>query len=153
MTTATVPPPLRQTNNPAPARPANSVRRTMSIDVSWPEGEDGDRLFVGRCRDYRTPADGGSGKTLDGAEFRATLSQDKTITSITARPTPAHVEQLNGVRAGNHLRLFIKETMPELIARAEPIYLPLDDLSGTSLVSAFAWSQWHDNWQERIRER
>jgi hypothetical protein len=57
------------------------------------------------------------------------------------------------VRGGNHLRLFIKETMPELIAAGEPIYLPLDDISGTSLVSAFAWSQWHDNWQERLRER
>ena len=153
MSTAIIPPPPRQTNNPAPARPANSVRRTMSIDVSWPEGEDGDRLFVGRCRDYRTPAEGGPGKALDGAEFRATLSQDKTITSITARPRPEHVEQLQGVRAGNHLRLFIKETMPELIQRGEPIYLPLDDLSGTSLVSAFAWSQFHDNWQEKIRER
>jgi Protein of unknown function (DUF2889) len=153
MATATVPPPPRQTANPAPARPANSVRRTMSIDVSWPDGENGDRLFIGRCRDYRTPADGGSGTALDGAEFRATLSQDKTITSITARPTPAHVEMLVGVRGGNHLRLFIKENLPELIERGEPIYLPLDDLSGTSLVSMFAWSQYHDNWREVMRQR
>ncbi len=151
MATATVPPPPRTTANPAPARTANSVRRTMSIDVCWPDGEMGNRLFVGRCRDYRTPAGGGAGTVLDEAEFRASLNADKTITSIEATPAPAKVDQLVGVRGGNHLRLFIKETMPELISEGAPIYLPLDDISGTSLVSAFAWSQWHDDWTERLR--
>ena len=151
MVTATVPPPLRDTANPAPPRTANSVRRTMSIDVTWPNGEQGDRLFVGRCRDYFTPADGGKGKVLDEAEYRATLGSDKTITSITATPAPAKIGSLVGVRGGNHLRLFIKETMPELIAEGAPIYLPLDDISGTSLVSAFAWSRWHGDWEERMR--
>ncbi len=152
MATMTVPPPPRSTANPAPARTANSVRRTMSIDVCWPEGELGDRLFIGRCRDYRTPAGGGVGTVLDEAEFRATLAQDKTITAIVATPAPPKIDQLVGVRGGNHLRLFIKETMPELISEGAPIYLPLDDISGTSLVSAFAWSQWHDDWAERLRE-
>lgn len=153
MTTATLPPPLRQTAMPVPARLTNSVRRTMTIDVSWPDGADGERLFVGRCRDYRTPADGGTGTVLDEAEFRAHLAQDKTITAIHATPAPDGIERLVGVRGGNHLRLFIKETMPGLIANGAPIYLPLDDISGTSLVSAFAWSQWHDNWAEEFRKR
>jgi hypothetical protein len=153
MPTETVPPPPRQTNNPAPARPANSVRRTMSIDVSWPDGGDGDRLFIGRCRDYRTQVDGGEGTTLDAAEFRARLDEEKAITSITATPAPPKIDSLVGVRCGNHLRLFMKETMPELISEGAPIYLPLDDLSGTSLVSAFAMSQYHEDWQEKLRER
>jgi Protein of unknown function (DUF2889) len=153
MATATVPPPLRQTANPSPARLANSVRRTMSIDVSWPDGETGPRLFIGRCRDWRTPDNGGPGVVIDEAEFRATVADDKTITAIAATPAPPKIDSLVGVRCGNHLRLFIKETMPELMAQGQPIYLPLDDLSGTSLVSAFAMSQWHDNWQELIREK
>jgi Protein of unknown function (DUF2889) len=152
MATETVPPPLRNTANPAPVRTANSVRRTMSIDVCWPDGETGNRLFVGRCRDYRTPADGGTGAVLDEAEFRASLDADKTITSITATPAPAKIDQLVGVRGGNHLRLFIKETMPELISGGAPIYLPLDDISGTALVSAMSWTHWHEeNWAERMR--
>lgn len=153
MATATVPPPPRQTANPAPARLVNSVRRTMSIDVSWPSGEMDDRLFIGRCRDYRTPAGAGAGTVLDEAEFRATLNQDKTITAISATPAPARLDSLVGVRGGNHLRLFIKETMPELIDQGAPIYLPLDDISGTALVSAFAWSQFHENWQALLKER
>ena len=148
-----LPPPPRKTANPAPVRPANSVRRTSSIDVSWPDGDQGDRLFIGRVRDYRTPAAGGPGKVLEEAEFRARLAQDKTITAITATPPHPGIENLVGVRGGNHLRLFIKETMPELISQGAPIYLALDDISGTALVSAFAWSQWHDNWQELIRSR
>jgi hypothetical protein len=153
MATATVPPPLRNTANPAPPRAANSVRRTMSIDVSWPDGEAEGRLFVGRCRDYRTPPEGGTGTVLDEAEFNARLNEDKTITAITAKPAPAKIDQLVGVRGGNHLRLFIKETMPELISEGAPIYLPLDDISGTSLVSAMSWAHWHENFAESIRAR
>lgn len=145
------PPAPRKTANPAPVRPANSIRRTSSIDVSWPDGDQGDRLFIGRARDYRTPPAGGPGTVLGEAEFRARLALDKTITAITATPPPARIDELVGVRGGNHLRLFIRETMPELISTGAPIYLPLDDISGTALVSAFAWSQWHEDWSERLR--
>ena len=153
MATATRPLPPRATANPAPARPARSVRRTATIDVSWPDGQDHDRLFVGRVRDYLTPADGGEGRVLDAAEYRARLSEDKTITAIEASPAPDRLPSLVGVRGGNHLRLFIKETMPELIAQGMPLYLVLDDISGSALVSAFAWSQWHEDWAEKFRER
>jgi hypothetical protein len=57
------------------------------------------------------------------------------------------------MRGGNHLRLFIKETLPELITSGAPIYLALDDISGTALVSAFAWSHWHGDFAERMRAR
>lgn len=125
----------------------------MSIDVSWPDGETGGRLFVGRCRDYRTPIDGGEGRVLDEAEFQARLAEDKTITSINATPAPDRIDSLVGVRGGNHLRLFIMETMPELIADGAPIYLPLDDISGTSLVSGSAWSLWNGESPENMRSR
>lgn len=152
MATTTLPPPPRSTANPAPVRPANSVRRTSSIDVSWPDGVEGDRLFVGRVRDFATPASGGAGTVLDEAEMRAHLTLDKTIRSITATPAPAELPQLVGRRAGGHLRLFMREIMPELLEEGAPLYLVLDDLSGTALVSAFAWSQWFDDWAARMQE-
>ena len=152
MATTTLIPPPRATANPAPPRPGGSVRRTSSIDVSWPDGETGGRLFVGRVRDYLTPRADAPGKLLDEAEFRARLSDDKTITAITVEPSFAGADRLVGMRGGNHLRLFIKETMPDLIASGAPIYLALDDISGTALVSAFAWSHWHGDFLERMRE-
>jgi hypothetical protein len=153
MATDTLPPPPRSTSNPAHARPANSVRRTSSIDVSWPDGEEAGRLFIGRVRDYLTPTAGAPGKVLDEAEFRARLTDDKTITAITAEPAFAGVERLVGMRGGNHLRLFIKESMPALIENGAPIYLALDDISGTALVSAFAASHWNGDFMERMRSR
>jgi hypothetical protein len=122
--------------------------------VSWPDGEQADRLFIGRVRDYLTPAAGGPGTLLDQAEFRARLDEDKTINAIVAEPSFPGIERLVGMRGGNHLRLFIKETMPDLIADGAPIYLALDDISGTALVSAFAWSHWHGgDIAERMRAR
>jgi hypothetical protein len=143
MTIATLPPPPKQTANPAPPRPTHSVRRTSSVDVSWPDGETGGRLFVGRARDYLTPAEGGPGRVLGEGAFRARIDDDKTIMAISAEPPISGIEQIVGARAGNHLRLALRETLPDLIAAGAPLYLPLDDLSGTALVSSFAWSHWH----------
>ena len=133
----------RSTANPAPARPANSLRRTTSIDVSWPDGTDQPRLFVGRVRDYRTGgAAGEPGEVIGTAEMRAVLDDDKTIRSISATPEPGRLQEIVGHRAGGHLRMFIREIMPELVVQAVPLYLVLDDLSGSALVSNISWSMW-----------
>lgn len=142
MNIQTMPPPPRTTANPAPARPANSLRRTTSIDVSWPDGTDQPRLFVGRVRDYRTGWPDQPGTELGGAELRAVLEDDKTIRSISATPEPSRLQEIVGHRAGGHLRMFIREIMPELVEQAVPIYLVLDDLSGSALVSNISWSMW-----------
>ncbi len=146
------PPPPRRTANPAPPRPVNSLRRTSSIDVAWPDGVDGQRLFVGRARDYLTGPDG-RGRTLATGEFSLRMSEDKTITEIAAKPAPANLDQLVGARAGGHLRMTLREIMPELIAKADPLYLVLDDLSGTALVSSFAWGQWFPERMEMLKKR
>ncbi|MFC0683293.1 DUF2889 domain-containing protein [Novosphingobium clariflavum] len=150
--TVDYPPPPRQTANPAPLRSANSLRRTSSIDVAWPDGVDGQRLFVGRARDYLTGPDG-QGCTLATGEFSLRMSEDKTITRIAAEPAPPSIGQLVGARAGGHLRLALREIMPDLIARADPLYLLLDDLSGTALVSSFAWGQWFPERMELLKKR
>lgn len=148
-----LPPPPHETANPAPPRPSASVRRTSSIDIAWPDGPTGQRLFVGRGRDYLTPRAGEPGRILSEAGFRARLAEDKTITAIEGEPADPRLGKLVGVRGGNHLRLFLRENLPELIENGEPIYLPLDDISGTALVSAFAWGQWHVEAAELMRQR
>jgi hypothetical protein len=151
MVQATLTPPPRSTANPAPIRPAASVRRTASIDVSWPEGPNGDRLFQGRARDYLTPHDGGTGRVLDGASMDATLDFDKLIKAVSAYPEPAQLQRLVGERGGNHLRMVLRERMPELIETGAPLYLLLDDISGVSLVSSWAWANWDPDWATTMR--
>lgn len=149
----TLPPPPRSTANPAPVRPANSVRRTTSIDVSWPDGIEGQRLFVGAARDLVTPGGDTAPRVLAEGGFRARMTEDKAITAIEASPSPDGLQHLVGARAGGHLRMLLGEVMPDLIAQAHPLYLVLDDLSGSALVSAFAWSQWYPDWAEQLRRR
>ena len=153
MTSQPLPPPPRSTANPAPQRPFNSVRRTTSIDVSWPDGVEGQRLFIGAARDLHTPAAGLAPRVLEEAHYEARLTEDKTITAIRSDAAPRLVEKLVGSRAGGHLRMLLREVMPDMIAGAHPLYLVLDDLSGSALVSAFAWSQWFPDWAERLRQR
>ncbi|MFT4053663.1 MAG: DUF2889 domain-containing protein [Novosphingobium sp.] len=153
MDTTTLPPPPRETANPAPVRPLGSVRRTTSIDVSWPDGLDGQRRFVGAARDLWTPLAGEDGLTLAEARYEARMTEDKTITTITAQPECAAIGELVGARAGGHLRGLLREVMPDMVAAAHPLYIVLDDLSGTALVSSFAWSQWHPDWADRLREK
>lgn len=149
----TLPPPPRATANPAPVRAAGSVRRTSSIDVSWPDGIEGQRLFVGAARDLWTPLAGEDGLTLAEGRYEVRMTEDKTITAIHAAPAPEGIAALVGARAGGHLRGLLREELPGLVADAHPLYLVLDDLSGTALVSSFAWSQWYPDWADRLREK
>jgi hypothetical protein len=145
MTVMTLEPP-RQTANPAPVRPSGSVRRTSSIDVAWPAGGTGEKVLHGRSRDFVTPAGDGEGAVRAAAAMETTLQLDRTITAITSTPAPPHLQRLVGQRGGGHLRMLMREVMPELIADADPLYLLLDDISGVSLISAWAWSLWNPDW-------
>lgn len=155
MTVTTLEPP-RQTANPAPGRPVGSVRRTSSVDVAWPNGGMGDKVLHGRSRDLVTPADGNpaasEGVVRAAASMEATLQPDRTITAISADPAPPQLQRLVGERGGGHLRMLMREIMPELIADADPLYLLLDDISGVSLISAWAWSLWNPDWLTAMRE-
>lgn len=108
--------------------------------------------MVGRARDFRTDVQG-HGEVLREGGFRLSMLEDKTITRIIADPSHPGIDTLVGERGGGHLRSVLRERLPELIARADPLYLVLDDISGTALVSAFAWSQWNPDWMEKMRER
>lgn len=148
--TATVALPLRQTANPAPLRPAGSIRRTSSVDVTWPDGVMGKRVLHGRARDLRTDAEGNAA-VLAEATMEATLDPERKILALAASPAPPRLQELVGERGGGHLRMVMGEVLPELIERADPLYLLLDDISGISLISVWAWSLWHPEWLEAIR--
>lgn len=150
--TSDLPPPPRSTSNPAPPRAAGSVRRTTSIDVVWPEGPEGQRRFHGGARDLLT-LPGGEARTLREGSYEARMTEDKTITAMATVPDHTGTPSLVGARAGGHLRSLLREQMPDLVAQAHPLYLVLDDLSGSALVSSFAWSQWYPDWAEKLRER
>lgn len=150
--TATVPPPLRQTANPAPVRRAGAIRRTASLDVTWPGGVTGERVVHGRARDLVTPAEGAA-RVAAAADMTVTLDQERVIRALSADPAPPRLQDLVGQRGGGHLRRALGEILPELVARADPLHLLLDDISGVSLISVWAWALWHPEWLETMRTR
>jgi hypothetical protein len=124
----------------APPRVEGSVRRTSSLDVTWPGGPTAPSRVVGRCRDLLTTADGVAVVAEDLLEV--VLGPDRVILDIAAAPARPALSALVGARGGGRLRGRLLDAVPEERAAGTPLYLLLDDLAGASLVSGFAWTQW-----------
>lgn len=151
MTALSMPP--RRSAGPAPLRNPRAVRRTTSIDVSWPDGPFGAMRLIGRARDAVTPTSSGAPITRAEDMFNAQVNQDRTIAAIEATPVRPGLSRLVGKRGGGHLRLVLDDVMPEERRNATPLYLILDDISGASLIALWAWFQWNPNWLEEAKQR
>jgi hypothetical protein len=136
---------------PAPLRPPGSMRRTSTIDTTWPEDKIGTMLMQGHARDFYTPADGSPPLVLAEDRLTAYVSETRTILEISSKPDRPELARLVGSRAGGHLRAAIGEVLPQELSAGTPLYLMLDDLAGASLVAMWAWSRWSDNWLEDAR--
>jgi len=141
-----LPPAPRNPQGPAPLRQPNSVRRTSSLDVTWPHGYGQPAHFQGRSRDIYTPASGGAPIVIKDDALIANLAQDRTIHDIASEPVRPGIQALVGCRGGGYLRGALDEALPLERTDGSPLYLLIDDLSGASLVSGWAWSRWKDDW-------
>lgn len=143
--------PPRLSAGAAPLRAPGSVRRTSSIEVSWPDGREGEMQLLGRARDLVTPRSGGAGVVAAEDSFAARVKVDRTITAIESDPPRRAMARLVGERGGGRLRGVLAQVMPEERDGATPLYLILDDISGASLIAGWAWSQWDPDWLGRMR--
>jgi len=131
----------------APERRRHSVRRTSSLDTTWPGGREGDLHIEGRCRDLIT------GDALDNARIaredtmRAHLGWDRVIHKI--ENDRVDLSPLLGARGGGHLRAVLDEHIHVERVNGTPLYLLLDDISGVSLVSGWSWSRWDTDWMNQ----
>jgi hypothetical protein len=129
-------------------RRPGSVRRTSTIDMSWPGGWGTQMLLEGRARDLLTPADGGEPTVLSEDRLQLDVGTDRGIVSIAATPDRPELADLVGARGGGRLRARIAEAVPQERALGTPLYLLLDDLAGATLVGGFAYSQWREKYPE-----
>jgi hypothetical protein len=136
-----------------PPRRAGSVRRTSTIDMTWPGGWGTPMTLVGRARDLLTPTDGAAPTVLAEDVVHATVAPDRTITAIRSDPPRPALSGLVGARGGGRLRGALVEVVPDERTAGTPLYLLLDDLAGATLVGGFAYSQWPDEWPEDWKER
>jgi Protein of unknown function (DUF2889) len=135
---------------PAPLRRPGSIRRTSTIDTSWPEGHGRPMLMQGTARDIWTPADGSAPIVLAVDSYRIMASAAREILSIAVSPDRPQAQQLIGVRGGGQSRAALAEIMAEERINGSPLYLILDDFAGASLVSGWVWSRWVNDWAEQM---
>lgn len=132
---------------PAPLRRPGSIRRTSTIDTSWPEGYGQPMVMQGQARDIWTPADGGAPITLAEDRYTILASPRREILSIEVTPDRPEAQQLVGVRAGGESRSELMQIMANERIKGSPLYLILDDFAGASLVAGWVWSRWVDDWR------
>jgi hypothetical protein len=125
---------------PIPLRSKHSIRRTATLDMSWPEGVTGPMQLVGRARDAITRDPTEPPTLVQSASMEAVL-RDRVIESIATEPNFPGISELVGQRGGGHLRGALAKLVPEVRGSGSPLYLLLDDISGTSLIGGVAWTR------------
>ncbi len=127
-----------------PVRPPGSVRRTSTVLMFWPDGLGTDLHLKGRARDLLTP-ERGDPVVVNHSDLHAVTGRERDIRRIEADPEPADLKRLVGSRAGANLRSAIAQELPDEVAHGTPLYLLLDDLAGSTLISGFAFLRWADH--------
>ena len=122
-----------------PPRRPRSLRRTTSIDMTFPDGLAGDVLLSGTGRDLCTGADG-TARPLDEASFEATIdfAHGQRVTAMTTSPPLDGIEALLGRNAGGGYRKYLNQVAEDGGLVGSLLFQLLDDLSGASLVSGYA---------------
>lgn len=132
----------RESAGVAPLRRPGSIRRTTTIDTSWPDGVAAPRTMVGLARDLLTPASGEPEVLAEGS-FRLTVSPRREILDLAASPAHPRIGELVGVQAGKpgrSSRAQIAEILDDI--RGTPLFQLMDDYSGSSLVAVWGWMRW-----------
>jgi Protein of unknown function (DUF2889) len=134
-----------------PARRPGSVRRTSTVLMSWPGGPSAELQLQGRARDLVTPI-AGEPSVVARADLFAVTGRERDIQRLESEPAAAGLARLVGCRAGGNLRAAIAAELPDEMERGTPLYLLLDDLAGSTLISGFTLILWGEVYPE-IRER
>ena len=124
-----------------PSRRAGSVRRTSTIDMTWPSGALGPMEMHGRARDLHTSVTGAAA-VCDLASVQVTLDPARVVTAARVSTPDVDVTPLLGGSVGSGFRRRLAATLPADHAAGTALHLLLDDLVGAAIVSDFALRQW-----------
>ena len=127
----------------APPRRPGSVRRTTTMDFTWPDGLTGNTVLDARARDLRTDGDGAA-TTLAEARLRMVTDPGRIIEEIGSAPEVPGLASLAGESAMSGYRRRLAATGAGAALGGAPLYQLLDDIPGATLVSGAAWQRWYD---------
>jgi hypothetical protein len=132
------PGPHRPTSGLVERRPG-SVRRTVSTDMLRPGGAAGPVQLRAVGRDLRTGPTGRA-EVIGQATLRAVVDfpAQRQVVAIETEPARPELQSLIGARAATGWRTRVDEAVPDERDRRSLLYLLLDDLPVTTLISGYA---------------
>lgn len=133
---------VRGPSEPTPIRRPHSIRRTSTIDMTWPDGIPGEVHCVGRCRDLRTGASPDEAEVVDQATVIADITSERVYTSIQSVPERPALQGIVGARGGGGSRSRMGVLIADDKEQASPLYLLMDDLPAAGLVSGHISAEW-----------
>jgi Protein of unknown function (DUF2889) len=77
------------------------------------------------------------------------VSPDRTLEDVEVAPARPGIAKLVGARGGAGLRAVLREVAPGEQEAGTPLGLLLDDVAGSTLIAAFAWSRWRE-WKDMM---
>jgi hypothetical protein len=90
----------------------------------------------------------GEPRVINASDLSVVTGRQRDIRHIEAEPAPDGITGLVGCRAGANLRSAIAQELPGEVVAGTPLYLLLDDLAGSTLISGFAFLRWADRTPE-----
>src|SRR6185437_4541589 len=105
-----------------PARRPDSVRRTSTMIMYWPEGFGSELNLKGRARDLFTPVRG-EPSVIDASDLHAVTGRARDVVRIESDPANATLQRLVGCRAGGSLRAAIAQELSEEYEAGTPLHL------------------------------
>lgn len=130
----------------APPRRPGSIRRTSSLDLTWPQGRQGPLLLQGRARDALTSTSTESEKVVPRIAREDTLElllgTDRSIRRLESSADLPEFQQFVGARWGGEIRNGIASLLLEADISDRPLSLLLDDVSPLHLIAPWALMRW-----------
>ena len=125
-----------------PGRRAHSIRRTLSIQSSFPDGPLGNVRTVGKGRDLYTGDDQSDATALGEQKIDVTLSPEHRILSFENYSTGRYLSFLHGLTLGKEVREAVRaELAEELEARSLLIRL-IEEVSAAAFLAPGSWFAW-----------
>jgi hypothetical protein len=138
--------------SPSPSRRANSIRRTSTIDSSWPTGFRGPTVLFGRARDLQTHQRHAQTTVVAEDWIELEISPDGRIERLMANRHQKTLSELAGLPLGGRFRKAFSDALPQEVSAGSPLHLLLDDACSAYKVTPWVWTRWDKEIQRELRQ-
>jgi len=134
-------PPPRRAMGHAPLRRHDSVRRTTSLEWTWPEGEGGPILIVGCGRDIVTRRPDDPPEIIHENSLSLTVSPGKILLALDSQPAVPGLDALIGHHTVSGFRRALADHVDLAAIASLPLRALLDDVVGCNIISGWVWAR------------